>query len=41
MYYLRRTNLQREDGRYKDVVDKVELAEKEKNDQDAIEAARD
>ena len=41
VYYLRRTDLQREDGRHKNVVDKIELAEKEKNDFDAKEAARD
>lgn len=38
---MRRTDLQREDGRHKCVVDKVEQAEKEKNDHDAKEAARD
>jgi len=41
VFYLRRTDLQREDGRHKNVVDKVEKAEKEKNDFDAKEAARD
>jgi len=41
VFYLRRTDLQREDGRHKCIVDKIELAEKEKNDFDCKEAARD
>ena len=42
VFHLRKTNLQREeDGRLKNVVDKVELAEKEKTEADEKEAARD
>lgn len=41
VFYLRKTNLQREDGRLKNVVDKIEVEQKAKVEAEAIEAARD
>jgi hypothetical protein len=41
VFYVRKTNLQRETGRTKDVVDEIEVAEKKKIEEDRIEAARD
>ena len=41
VYYVRRTNLQREGGRTLEIPDEVELAEKKKSEEEAIEAARD
>ena len=41
VYYVRRTNLHREDGRTLNIPDEIELAEKKKAEADAIEEARD
>ena len=41
VFYLRRTDLQREGGRVLDIEDEVEVAEKVKVEKEAIEAARD
>jgi len=41
VFYVRKTNLQRDGGRTLDIEDEVEVADKIKADKDAIEAARD
>lgn len=41
VFYIRKTNLQREGGRTKEVVDEIEVADLKKIEEDKIEAARD